>query len=87
MTNRVRIRLVPNNDPAFRAALERACLAAAMGVHTIDDPEGARFAEDHLRSNGYASAGIRLIRSVDEYRGHISNWLVWRDGLPWQNRG
>jgi hypothetical protein len=80
--HRIRIDLRPRVDLTFRAALERACLAASVAGAELDTPEAARIVEEELRSGGYPDAEISLFRSVEEYRNRVSNWVAWRDGRP-----
>jgi hypothetical protein len=80
--HRIRIDLRPRVDPTFRAALERASVAALLAGAEIDTPEAARIVEEELRSDGYPNAEISLFRSVDEYRIGVSHWVAWRDGRP-----
>jgi hypothetical protein len=82
VNRRIRVRLLPAVDPAFRAEFERACLAAPLAGVELDAPDAARVVQDQLQSNGYPSAEIALFRSVDDYRNHVSHWFVWRDGRP-----
>jgi len=80
--HRVRIDFRPPADLAFRAALERACLAASVAGAELDTPDAARIVEEELRSGSYPNAEISLFRSVEEYRNRVSNWVAWRDGRP-----
>ena len=82
VTHRLRIDLRPRADLEFRAALERASVAASLAGAELDSPEAARIVEDELRSDGYPSTEISLFRSVEEYRNRVSNWVAWRDGRP-----
>ena len=76
----MRIRLVPPADAAFRAVVERACLAASIAGVGLDTPDAARIVEEELRAGGYPRAEVGLFRSVEDVRSHVSNWIVWRDG-------
>jgi hypothetical protein len=87
MKHRVRIDLHPRSDLMFRAALERACLAASVAGAELDTPDAARIVEEELRSVGYPNAEISLFRSVEEYRKRVSNWVAWRDGRPRNKEG
>jgi hypothetical protein len=80
MKHRIRIDLRPRRDPAFRVALEGACVAASLAGADLDMPDAARIAEEELRAGGYRNAEITIFRSVEEYRNRVSNWVVWRDG-------
>jgi len=82
VTHRLRIDLRPRADLEFRAALERASVAASLAGAELDTPEAARIVEDELRSDGYPSTEISLFRSVEEYRNRVSHWVAWRDGRP-----
>jgi hypothetical protein len=82
MKHRTRIDLRPPLDLTFRAAFERACVAASLAGAELDTPDAARIVEDELRSDGYPNAEISLFRSVQEYRNRVSNWVAWRDGRP-----
>jgi hypothetical protein len=82
MGYRIRIDVRPHVDPTFRAALERACVAASIAGAELDTPDAASIVEQELRTGGYPQAEISLFRSVEEYRTHICNWVVWRDGRP-----
>jgi len=77
---RVRISHIPRRDPAFRAAIERACVAAYLNGVDIATPDAALIVEEHLRAHGYPETEIRLGRTVEDYRQGVSNWLVRRDG-------
>jgi len=79
-SHRVRINLLPARDQAFRAAFLRAVAGASFAEVDVDMPESARLVEDRLRVDGYPNADIRLYRTVDEYRDHVANWVVRRDG-------
>ena len=80
--HRIHIDLRPRMDLTFRAALERACVAASLAGADLDTPDAARIVEESLRSGGYPNAEISLFRSVEEYRNRASNWVAWRDGRP-----
>jgi hypothetical protein len=80
MEHRIRIDLRPRGDPAFRVALEGACVAAALAGKDLDMPDAARIVEEELRAGGYPNAEVSIFRSVEEYRNRVSNWVVWRDG-------
>ena len=82
VNHRLRIDLRPRADLEFRAALERASVAASLAGAELDTPEAARIVEDELRSGGYPSTEICLFRSVEEYRNRVSHWVAWRDGRP-----
>ena len=82
VSHRLRIDLRPRADVEFRAALERASVAASLAGAEFDTPEAARIVEEELRSGGYPSAEISLFRSVEEYRNRVSHWVAWRDGRP-----
>lgn len=82
MQHRIRIDLRPRTDLTFRAALERACVAASLAGADLDTPDAARIVEEGLRSCGYPNAEISLFRSVEEYRNRASYWVAWRDGRP-----
>jgi hypothetical protein len=82
MKHRIRIDLRPRVDLTFRAALERACVAASLAGAELDTPDAARIVEEEIRSGGYPNAEISLFRSVEEYRNRVSNWVAWRDGRP-----
>jgi hypothetical protein len=82
MNVRVHIDLRPRTDLMFRAAFERACVAASVEGAELDSPDAARIVEEELRSGGYPNAEISLFRSVEEYRNRVSNWVAWRDGRP-----
>jgi hypothetical protein len=87
MNHRIRIDIRPAVDLTFRAALERACLAASLAGAELDTPDAAGIVEDKLRSDGYPNAEISLFRSVEEYRNRVSNWVAWRDGHPRRKEG
>ena len=82
--HRIRIELRPRVDLKFRAALERACVAASLSGAALDTPDAARIVEEELRSGGYPNTEISLFRSVEEYRNRVSNWVAWRDGRPYK---
>ena len=86
VSHRLRIDLRPRADLEFRAALERASVAASLAGAELDTPEAARIVEDELRSDGYPSTEISLFRSVEEYRNRVTNWTVWRDGRQRRTR-
>ena len=76
MELRTRIYLQPALDPTFRRAFERACLAASVAGAELDTPDAARIVEEELHSGGYPNAQVSLFRSVQEFRNHVSNWVV-----------
>jgi hypothetical protein len=80
ISHRVRISHIPRHDPAFRAAIERACVAAYLNGVGIDTPDAALIVEEHLRTHGYPETEISLGRTVEDYRQGVSNWVVRRDG-------
>jgi hypothetical protein len=82
INRRTRIDLRPPSDTRFRAAIERACIAASLTGVELDTPDAARIVRDEVRSDGYPNAEISVFRTVEEFRNRVSNWIVWRDGRP-----
>ena len=78
VTHRLRIDLRPRADLEFRAALERASVAASLAGAELDTPEAAQIVEDELRSDGYPSMEISLFRSVEGIE--TASLTGWRGG-------
>ena len=59
--------------PSERARADAALTAEIRRIHV-------RSRGKYLGTHGYPNAEIRLFRTVEEYRGQATNWLIRRDG-------